>query len=141
MRGEAGRVRITDSEDVAGGRGAVQDCAAGARPGAGAMSNKYIARSGAVAERELGGEMIIMSAADSTLFSLSETATLIWQAADGRTPLSEIVERRVCEEFDVAFEDAYRDAEAFVEELSSHGILHVSDQPTAEAGPAPGETP
>jgi len=110
------------------------------------MSEKYIARSSAVAARELGGEMIIMSAADSTLFSLSEVATLIWQAADGRTPLSEIVERRVCEEFDVPLDTAYRDAEAFVEELSSHGILRVSDQPLADppaagAEPAPREAP
>ena len=114
------------------------------------MSEKYIARSSAVAARELGGEMIIMSAADSTLFSLSEVATVIWQAADGRTPLSEIVERRVCEEFDVPLDTAYRDAEAFVEELSSHGILRVSDQPLADlpsdqtaagAEPAPREAP
>ncbi len=96
------------------------------------MSEKYIARSSAVAARELGGEMIIMSAGDSTLFSLSEVATVIWQAADGCTPLSEIVERRVCAEFDVPLDTAYRDAEAFVEELSSHGLLRVSDQPVAD---------
>jgi len=96
------------------------------------MSEKYIARSGGVAARELGGEMIIMSAADSNLFSLNETATMIWLAADGRTPLSEIVERRLCAAFDVPPSEAYRDAEAFVEELSSHGILLVSDHPVAD---------
>jgi hypothetical protein len=96
------------------------------------MSEKYISRPGAVAGRELGGEMILMSAADSTLFSLNEVATFIWRAADGRTPLSEIVERSVCAEFDVPFDTAYRDAETFVEELSSRGILRVSDQPAAD---------
>ena len=70
------------------------------------MSEKYVSRSRAVAARELGGEMIIMSATDSTLFSLSEVATIIWRAADGRTPLSEIVERGVCAEFDVPFDTA-----------------------------------
>jgi Coenzyme PQQ synthesis protein D (PqqD) len=105
------------------------------------MSEKYIARSSHVGARELGGEMIIMSAADSTLFSLSEVATLIWQEADGRTPLSEIVERRVCAEFDAPFDAAYRDAEAFVEELSSHGILRVSDHPLAEEEAAVPEAP
>jgi hypothetical protein len=99
------------------------------------MSEKYIAPSSAIAARTLGGEMIIMSAADSTLFSLNEVATVIWQAADGRTPLSEIVERRVCTEFDVPLDAAYRDAEAFVEELASHGILRISDQPVANAEP------
>jgi Coenzyme PQQ synthesis protein D (PqqD) len=93
------------------------------------MSEKYIVRSSAVAERVLGGEMIVMSAHDSALFNLNEAATRIWQAADGRTPLSEIVEQRVCAEFDVPLCDAYRDAEAFVEELASHGILRVSDRP------------
>ena len=80
------------------------------------MSEVYIARSNRVAARVMGGEMVIMSAADSTLFNLSEVATLIWQAADGRTPLSEIVERRVCAEFDVTPEEARRDAEQFVAE-------------------------
>ena len=55
-----------------------------------------------------------MSALDSTLLSLSEVATIIWQAADGRTPLTEIVQRRVCPEFDITPEAAYRDAQAFV---------------------------
>jgi coenzyme PQQ synthesis protein D (PqqD) len=99
------------------------------------MSEKYILRSSAVAERELGGEMVIMCAADSALFSLNEVATVIWQAADGRTPLSEIVERRVCAEFDVPLTDAYRDAEAFVQELASHGILRVSGQPVTDPLP------
>lgn len=93
------------------------------------MSEIYIARSSAVASRVLDGEIVIMSATDSTLFSLSEVATVIWQAADGRTPLSEIVRRRICVEFEVAPEAAYRDAEAFVEDLASHGILRVSNQP------------
>jgi len=93
------------------------------------MSEKYIARSPAVASRVLDGEIVIMSAIDSTLFSLSEVATIIWQAADGQTPLSEIVHKRICAEFDVSPEEAYRDAEAFVEDLAQHGILRVSSKP------------
>ncbi len=34
---------------------------------------------------------MIMSTVDSTFFTLNPVATVIWQAADGRTPLSEIV--------------------------------------------------
>ena len=48
----------------------------------------------------LGGEMMIMSAVDSTFFTLNPVATVIWQAADGRTQLSEIVEQQVCSEFE-----------------------------------------
>ena len=93
------------------------------------MKSSYIARSDVVASRILGGEMVIMSAVDSTLFSLSEIATVIWQAADGRTPLAEIVKCHICGEFDVSPDEARSDAETFVEELARHGILHVSDRP------------
>jgi len=77
-----------------------------------------------------------MSAADSTLFSLNPVATCIWQAADGRTPLSAIVERRVCAEFQIDPQAAYQDAVDFVEALAQHGILEVRDEPMTEADPA-----
>jgi len=102
------------------------------------MNEKYIARSKAVAARALGGEMMIMSAADSTLFSLSDVATVIWEAADGCTPLSEIVDKHVCAEFDVPADVAYRDAQQLVEDLAVRGILSISSQPVAETErPAP----
>ncbi len=97
------------------------------------MSEKYIARSSAIAARMLAGEMLIMSAADSTLFSLNDVGTVIWQAADGRTSLRDIVEQRVCAEFDIDRDTAQRDAQEFVSELAAHGILIVSDQPIAES--------
>ncbi|HEY4741264.1 MAG TPA: PqqD family protein [Candidatus Acidoferrales bacterium] len=93
------------------------------------MSPLYIARSKSVAARMLGGEMMIMSARDSTLFDLNDTASAIWQAADGATPLHEIVKRVLCAEFDVAPEAALQDTEEFVKELSTHGILLVSEEP------------
>jgi Coenzyme PQQ synthesis protein D (PqqD) len=96
-------------------------------------AEKYIARSAAIASRMLGGEMMIMSAVDSTFFTLNPVASIVWQAADGCTPLSEIVTRNVCPEFEVDPETAYRDAERFVEELSGHGILLVSDTPLSAA--------
>ena len=93
------------------------------------MSETYIARSSSIAARLLAGEMMVMNSADSTFFTLNEVATAIWQAADGRTPLSQIVRDDICEKFDVDIEQAQTDAERFVAELSSHGILLVSDRP------------
>ena len=93
------------------------------------MSPLYIARSTEIAARQLGGEMMIMSARDSTLFNLNDVGTVIWEAADGVTPLEEIVERRVCAEFEVEPAEALKDAESFVRELAERGILLVSDQP------------
>ena len=66
----------------------------------------------------------ILAKPQTALFS-----ELFWQAADGKTPLSDIVEETVCREFDVEPELAYRDAEALVNDLAGHGILVVSEQP------------
>ena len=96
------------------------------------MSPVYIARTKEIAARSIGGEMMIMSARDSMLFSLNETATAIWQAADGATPLAEIVQRSVCARFEVDAATALRDAEELVEGLAKHGILKVSDLPIEE---------
>ena len=93
------------------------------------MNPLYIARSGDIAARQLGDEMIVMSARDSTLFTLNDVGLVIWQAADGSTSLEEIVREKVCSEFDVTLEEALKDAENFVRELSGHGILLLSDRP------------
>ncbi len=82
---------------------------------------------------------MVMSAVDSTFFTLNEVATVIWQAADGKTPLSAIVANRVCPTFDVEPDVATRDAEQFVEQLSQHGILRVSDHPFEDAAAGPME--
>ncbi len=89
----------------------------------------YVARSKYVAARLLGEEMVIMSGRDSMLFTLSPVATAIWNAADGQSTLEQIVEQRVCEEFEVDRETAMADAREFVAELAKHGIVLVSEQP------------
>jgi hypothetical protein len=83
--------------------------------------------------------MLVMSGQDSTLFTLNPTAAILWQAADGATPLDEIVERRICSEFQVQPEEALRDAETLAEDLARHGILLVSEEPIARPNsPNPG---
>ena len=94
------------------------------------MSNPcYVARSTSIAARALGDETMIMSATTSTLFTLNEVASVIWQAADGVTPLDQIVATKICPQYDIAPELALKDAEALVEDLASHGILLLSDKP------------
>ncbi len=90
----------------------------------------YVARSSAIAARVLDGEMIVMSTRDSTLFTLNETATEIWQAADGRTPLEEIA-GKLSEKFEVEPDIALRDAEECCRKLAERGILVVSEEPIA----------
>jgi len=97
------------------------------------MKECYVARSRTVAARQLGEEMVIMSAVDSTLFNLNPVAALIWQAADGQTPLAKIVEERICPVFDVEPGEALRDAEQFVSDLAAHGILLLAESPIVES--------
>jgi hypothetical protein len=103
------------------------------------MSPLYIARSHEIAARELDGEMMIMSARDSTLFNLNEVGTMIWQAADGATTLEDIVMEKICLEYEVEPAEALKDADAFVRELAEHGILRLSDQPIGVPAAVPKE--
>jgi len=95
------------------------------------MGEKYIASVSSIAARFLGDELVVMSATDSAIFSLNPCAAAIWEAADGVTPLSELVEKSICTQFDIGLEQALADAEQLVSELAEHGILVVSDHPIA----------
>jgi hypothetical protein len=103
--------------------------------------NRYIAPATNIAARLLYDEMLIMSGADSSLFSLNPTASILWQAADGVTPLARIVEQHICAQFEVTPEEALRDAEELAEALARHGILRLSDTPIADAQAASKESP
>lgn len=104
------------------------------------MSRLFVARNPKVAARSLDGEMMIMSGRDSTLFTLNKTATILWQSADGATPLDEIVEHRICTEFDVEPAQALNDAEALARELASHDIIQISEEPIPQQNKAAGES-
>ena len=93
------------------------------------MKACYIAKNPLTASRELGGEMFIMSSVTSTLFTLNDVASLIWKFADGATSLQEIVESKICAEFEVEPSTAFADAEGLVAELAGHGVLLVAEHP------------
>ncbi len=96
------------------------------------MKDTYIRRSADTAARRIGDETMVLAVADSTLFSLNETASVLWEAADGTTPLRTIVENQIVAGFAVDSETAYRDALELVAELGRRGILEVADQPLEE---------
>ena len=95
------------------------------------MNDCYVARNPVVAARAIGGSVVIMSA-DSHLFTLNEVASAIWNAADGVTPLSQIVENVICVEFDIDRNTAQADAEQLVADLSQQGVLLVSQEPISK---------
>ena len=95
----------------------------------------YLAPGAGLAARALGGEMVVMVADAARLLTLNESASLLFQAADGRTPLRAIVADRICGEFEVNFERAYADALRCVEGLAAAGVLRTGPAPLPpEAG-------
>ena len=89
----------------------------------------YISRSQYIATRKLDDETIVMSVRSSTLYTLNESATRIWEAADGQTSIEEIARRVVCEEYEVNYDAALRDTLELVQKLADHGLLVVHESP------------
>jgi hypothetical protein len=79
-----------------------------------------------LAARKVGGEMVILSADDSSLFVLNQVGTAIWEAADGQTTLEAIADG-VCRDFDVDLETALKDVAEFVDALAAAGVVSVSE--------------
>src|SRR5215472_11514609 len=86
----------------------------------------FINRSKDTAFRKLDGEMLVASFRTSTLFTLNELATFIWESADGQTSLDEIVDR-IFSQYDIDRETALRDATELAEKLVSNGIVQLSE--------------
>lgn len=97
--------------------------------------NNYFLRTSKVAARRIGDEMLIMTAQESAVFSLNETAALLWEAADGRTPLAQIVEREICTRFETDPETALADARQTLQGLAELGIIEASLEPIAAENP------
>jgi coenzyme PQQ synthesis protein D (PqqD) len=95
------------------------------------VPERYVARNPQTAWRVYDGEAVILLGEDSTLNTLNPVGTLIWEVADGKTPVSAIV-ARICDEFDVEAAEARRDAAAFIETLCKRGLLTMSESPRGE---------
>jgi Coenzyme PQQ synthesis protein D (PqqD) len=87
------------------------------------VNDLILARATRVAARKVAGEMVILSADDSSLYVLNGIGTAVWEAVDGRTPLSTIVDDIVCRDYEIDRDSALRDVQEFVAGLMSHGVL------------------
>jgi hypothetical protein len=88
------------------------------------MPDRYPAKNPEMAWRVYDGQAVILCPDDSTLNTLNAVGTLIWEAADGQTPLSVIVSR-ICVEFEVEPARAEKDVAAFVDQLCRRGLLRA----------------
>lgn len=74
-----------------------------------------------IAFRNIGGQMVLVHALDETLLTLNETGTAIWERLDGRG--LQAIAREIHQQFQVSFEEAIADTEAFLTELEQKGFL------------------
>ena len=82
----------------------------------------YVAQNPDTPARTVDGSAIVITPHDSMLHTLNETATFIWDRADGSRTLATITEELVGE-FDVALEIARAEAEAFVQMAVEKGLM------------------
>lgn len=87
---------------------------------------KYISRSDLCSWRIVVGEAVVLTRA-MKLHVLNETATIIWQLADGETKIRDIV-NEICESFGVGIETAERDVLDFISELEKTELVIIGDQ-------------
>lgn len=90
------------------------------------MSEVYLTQSPRTAWRVYDGEAVVLCSDDSTLNTLNAVGTLIWESADGKTPVNAIV-ASICEAFDVDPEQAERDTLVFIAKLGERGLVTVSE--------------
>jgi Coenzyme PQQ synthesis protein D (PqqD) len=88
------------------------------------MSDLFVSRAPKLAARKVAGEMVILNAEDSSLYVLNGVGTEIWEAVDGQTPVSAIVDR-ICRNYEVDRDTAQKDVDVFVADLVRHGVLAV----------------
>lgn len=92
------------------------------------MLDKYLLRSNSTAYRTINAMALVVGAPEGKLRTLNEAGTFIWEQADGKHTLAEIIDQ-MCEKFDVDYAQAEQDAVAFIQELVSKNMLVLNGMP------------
>ena len=93
------------------------------------MWTRYIAQNPDTPARTIDGEAIVITPHDSTLHTLNETATYIWDRANGTRTLEQIAEEML-DAFDIDADTLRADALAFVETAVEKGLILASEEPS-----------
>ena len=72
--------------------------------------------------RESGGEIVALDAAVSRYFSANPTAAALWERLGEGATEADLVDT-LCERYEVSRDVAEADVTAFLEQLSSRGLL------------------
>ena len=84
---------------------------------------------GEVVVRRVGREALLVPVRNrvgdlDSIFTLNETAIVVWEAIDGRTPLDAVI-GRVCRDYDVEPGRAAADVEEIIRSLVDAGLLEA----------------
>jgi hypothetical protein len=80
--------------------------------------------------RTIDGEALVITPTDSRLHALNETATFVWDRAQGRQTLESIL-GELMSTYAVSEKEARADVEAFVNEAVDKGLLLLHAEPIA----------
>ena len=89
------------------------------------LTERYPVLHPQVISRTVEGEAVIVLPESGQVGVLNEVGTRVWELADGRHSLEEIV-AVIAEEFEVTSEQARQDVDAFVQELVEKEMLILS---------------
>ncbi len=86
---------------------------------------------GEVVLRRVGREALLVPVRNrvgdlDSIFTLNETAIVVWEAIDGKTPMDAIIDR-LCDQYNVDRDRAAGDAEEIVKSLLEAGLLERAE--------------
>ena len=83
---------------------------------------KRVAQSRDVIWRRIGDDIVVIKEDGLSTHVLNKTAAFIWEMCDGKCGIDEITSK-ICEHFDVSFEEAHADVNNIVKVLTKASIL------------------
>lgn len=77
--------------------------------------------------RRIGDEIVVIKDDGLATHVLNKTAAFIWEMCDGKCGIDEITSR-LCERFDVSFDEASTDVREIIEKLIELGIMNQTEE-------------
>lgn len=87
--------------------------------------DKYIVREKGIAWRTLGTQAVVINPRDNMLYPLNEVGTRLWELANGRQTLKEIIEV-LFDEFEVEHKVLENDIHEFVDQMAEKQLIKTS---------------
>lgn len=75
--------------------------------------------------REVDEETVILAPSGDQVLSLNAVGSFIWQQIDGAHTVRDIVDV-LCDEYEVARDQAEADVASFLDQLAEHGLITVA---------------